>query len=367
MEFKCFTREYDVLLITHKILIAETSLSFHTVSASSQILSRMRGLCKAERSKCTLVVFKGHRTMQDYDTPGATGQGTTSQSGRASLGANFNHGFREYTAPTLIKDGSLTKYASRVFPAYPGPVRITGYQPGTQLARNSSLTLSCTSCGGHPTTNITWTQGDLELSDQVLTSTDPQNECVTGTLNLPDFRDAVYKVEFTCVASNGLKLNSSANVTVRLQMDGIMIGIERTVFEEKNFRFADIKLFIANKNGAEILQMGDNFIDNTQQPILPSYGNGYATKTFIYKEKMVLCIELKSDLCGTYDNVNNSWISGINYGFQDILSAATCYINRTHFWAAGGKVPGQDDRYINTSITIDTQGSVFPTRLLPQP
>ena len=99
---------------------------------------------------------------------------------------------------------------------------MSGYELGSRLARNSSLTLSCTSCGGHPTPNITWMGGGgQEFSGQVMTSGDPQNGCVTGVLNLADLRESVYKVEFGCVASNGLKQNSSANITIRLQMDGI--------------------------------------------------------------------------------------------------------------------------------------------------
>ena len=91
----------------------------------------------------------------------------------------------------------------KLFAAYPGPVKMSGYELGSRLARNSSLTLSCTSCGGHPTPNITWTRGGgQELYGQAMTSGDPQNGCVIGVLNLADLRDSVYKVEFGCVASN---------------------------------------------------------------------------------------------------------------------------------------------------------------------
>ena len=127
----------------------------------------------------------------------------------------------------------------------------------------------------------------------------------------------------------------------------------------ESFHFSDIKLFIASDDAAEILQIGDNIAENTTQPNIPLNGQTKTNLAFIYQGRPVVCRDFKSSFCQAYEISNNSWISGINYGFDDLFYPATCYINQTHFWVAGGKVPGATE-YSDSSITIDAQGFVFP-------
>ena len=112
------------------------------------------------------------------------------------------------------------------FQAHPGPVVISGYEQGTRLAKNSSLGLNCTSCGGYPLPNITWTWGGQ--GSVVSTNLTVKEGCVTAALHLENFMHAVYEDKVGCVASNGLKLNSSAEIAIRLQLDGIAERIYRS-------------------------------------------------------------------------------------------------------------------------------------------
>ena len=96
---------------------------------------------------------------------------------------------------------------------------ISGYDGVTKLLKNSSLVLTCESCGGSPMSTLHWfLEGEYLLHNNTLNS--QIGDCSVSCLQFNDLTEVYHRDRLYCVAENGFLANKSVTIQVQLESNG---------------------------------------------------------------------------------------------------------------------------------------------------